>query len=70
MGNPINEKVGAWLLVTGNNQNKLADAIGITQPTLASRLDGTSKWKWDEVLALADLFDVSLNDLAGKREGD
>ena len=69
MSSPINEKVGAWLLVSGNTRADLADAIGISRPALANRLDGTAKWNWDEVITLAGLLGTSLNELAGIREG-
>jgi len=65
MENKINEKVGAWLLVNGNTQEMLAQKIGITRPTLASRLKGESKWTWDEVVQIAQITDCSLNYLAG-----
>lgn len=61
----INEKLGAWLLATGNTREKLADEIGITRPTLASRLNGDSKWNWDEVIRVSKITNTSLNELAG-----
>ena len=65
----INEKVGAWLLQEGNTRAKLADAIGITRPTLNARLDGSAQWRFCEVVALADVLGVSLNALAGITDG-
>ena len=65
----INQKVGAWLLVSGNTREKLSDAVGITRPTLASRLDGTTQWRFCEVVRLADVLGVSLNALAGITDG-
>lgn len=65
MGNRINEKVGAWLLISGHNQEILARKLGITRPTLSSRLKGDSKWTWDEVIIIAKTTDCSLNYLAG-----
>lgn len=61
----INEKLGAWLLQSGHTLDKLADGIGITRPTLASRLSGDSKWKWDEVVKVSQITGASLNELAG-----
>lgn len=55
----INKEIGAWLLVNGNTQDKLAEVIGLTRPTLATRIDGDSDWKWSEVCKLADLFSCS-----------
>lgn len=62
----INEKIGAWLLVNGNTRTKLADGLGITRPTLASRLSGKSKWSWDEITKLSQITGASLNELAGR----
>lgn len=65
MNRIINEKLGAWLLVSGNTREKLADEIGITRPTLNGRLDGKSKWTWEEVIEIARITKCSLNELAG-----
>lgn len=61
----INEKLGAWLLENGNSREKLAKEIGITRPTLNGRLDGKSKWYWDEVIEIARITGASLDELAG-----
>ena len=61
----INEKVGAWLLKEGNTRDVLAQALGITRPTLAARLAGDTKWYWGEVVLLARFLGVSLDELAG-----
>ena len=65
MNTIINEKLGAWLLKSGNTRDKLAAEIGITRPTLNGRLDGKSKWLWDEVIEVARITECSLNELAG-----
>lgn len=61
----INEKLGAWLLVNGNTREKLSEELGMTRPTLASRLNGTSKWEWEEVINVSRLTSCSLDWLAG-----
>ena len=61
----INEKVGAWLIENGNTREVLAEKIGITRPTLNSRLNGDSKWHWSEVVKVAEITNCSLNELAG-----
>ena len=66
----INEKVGAWLLVSGNSKSLLAEKLGISRQTLADRLDGTAKWKWEEMLRLAEVLGCTLNDLAGVEGGE
>ena len=65
MTQQINEKIGAWLLENGNTREVLADKIGITRPTLNSRLAGDSKWYWGEVVKVAEITKCSLNELAG-----
>ena len=65
MGNPINEKVGAWLLVDGNTRSSLAEALGISRQSLGSRLDGSAKWGWEEVVKLAEILGTDVNALAG-----
>ena len=65
MTQQINEKIGAWLLENGNTREVLADKIGITRPTLNSRLSGESKWYWQEVVKVAEITKCSLNELAG-----
>lgn len=65
MDSLINEKVGAWLLMSGNSRENLANEIGISRPTLASRLSGKSKWNWDEVVKLAKIVGCTLDEMAG-----
>lgn len=68
MTNKINEKAGAWLLVSGNTQAKLAEALGITRPTLSGRLSGDSKWTWEEVVKLSRLTGCTLNELVDDQQ--
>lgn len=65
MTDQINEKIGAWLLKEGNSRSLLAEELGISRPALLNRLNGSSKWNWDEVLRLSQLLGCSLNELAG-----
>ena len=65
MNDIINEKLGAWLLVNGNTRSKLAEEIGISRPTLNTRLAGKSNWEWEEVIRIAKTVGCTLNDLAG-----
>lgn len=65
MTDRINEKIGAWLLADGHTLEKLATEIGITRPTLRTRLNNESKWNWDEVVAVARLTGSTLDELAG-----
>lgn len=61
----INEKLGAWLIQEGHTRELLASEIGITRPTLKSRLDGTTPWVWDEVKRISLITGASLDELAG-----
>lgn len=61
----INEKLGAWLLREGNTQARLAEEIGISRPTLAGRLQGKTKWNWEDVLAISRITGATLDELAG-----
>lgn len=63
----INEKVGAWLLDKENTRELLASELGITRQTLAERLNGRTKWRWDEVVGISRITHASLDELAGIR---
>lgn len=65
MTDRINEKLGAWLLKDGNTREVLAQAIGISRPALQNRLNGTSKWYWEEVVKVSQITGSSPNELAG-----
>ena len=65
MNDRINEKVGAWLLEDGNTRIRLAAELHISRPALDKRLNGKTKWKWEEVLVVARLTGSTLDDLAG-----
>ena len=64
MTEKINEKLGAWLVQTGHSKQQLADEIGLSRPALRQRLDGTAKWKWDEVVKVSEITGCTLNELA------
>ena len=61
----INQKLGAWLLENNKTRGELAYEIGITRATLADRLSGKAKWRWDEVIEISRITDTSLDELAG-----
>lgn len=70
MTDRINEKLGAWLLQPGNDRDKLAEQIGITLPTLRERLAGRNQWKWSEVIRVAEITGCTLDELAGRKDGE
>ena len=63
--NAINEKIGAWLLKDGNTREQLAKELDMTRPTLNGRIEGKSKWLWNDVVKLSRVVGCSLNELAG-----
>lgn len=65
MTDKINEKLGAWLLEEGHTREILAQRIGISRPALLARLNGSSKWNWEEVIEVAKITGCDLNELAG-----
>ena len=68
--NRINEKIGAWLLEKGHTQTKLAGILGISTVCLGDKISGKTDWSWSQAKALADLFECSLDDLAGMTDDD
>ena len=65
MTDVINEKLGAWLLKSGNTRDVLAEKLNISRPALQNRLNGTSKWYWEEVIRVSQITGSSPNELAG-----
>lgn len=61
----FNEKLGAWLLKKENTKTELAKRLGISRPTLDNRINGTSKWTWEEAVLVAEITGCTLDDLAG-----
>lgn len=64
----IAEKVGAWLLVSGNTKQLLSDKLGMSVGALNNRLSGETEWSWSEVCKLAEITGCSLSDFATKPE--
>ncbi len=60
----INEKLGAWLLEDGHTRDQLAKELGMSRPTLQNRINGTTKWEWEEVVKVSLLTGCTLNELA------
>lgn len=58
----INERLHAFL--STHTEDDLADAIGISRPTLDARLSGRIEWSWREVVRIASLVGCSLDELA------
>lgn len=58
----IAEKVGAWLLASGNTKQLLADKLRMSVGTLNNRLSGEFEWSWNEVCELAEIIGCKLSD--------
>ena len=59
----IRERVGAYLESTGATKQSVANALGITTVTLASKLRGDSAFDLEQAFRLADLMDCKVDDL-------
>ena len=59
----IRERLGAYLERTGATKQSVADALGITTVTLASKLRGDSCFDLDQAFRLADLMGCRVDDL-------
>ena len=59
----IAEKVGAWLLQSGNTKQDLANELGMSAFTLSIKLRGETEWSWSQVCKIADVLGCSLSDL-------
>jgi DNA-binding XRE family transcriptional regulator len=59
----IRERLGAYLARTGATKQSVADALGITTVTLASKLRGDSLFDLEQAFRLADLIGCRVDDL-------
>lgn len=59
------EKIKALRQRQQLTQGDLAAFLGMTRPTYASREDGSTSWRIDELQRLAPYFGVSISDLIG-----
>ncbi len=59
----IRERVGAYLERTGATKQSVAEALGISTVTLASKLKGESVFDLKQAFALADLIGCKVDDL-------
>ncbi len=59
----VTANVRAEAVRRGYNQIGLADALGMTQAQVTRRWKGSPLWTFDELDAIADLFDIPVTDL-------
>lgn len=63
MSQTMQDRIGSWLLEKGHTKRGLAKELGISESTLANRLNGTHGWKWREIAALSQLLGCSVAEL-------
>ena len=59
------EKIKALRQRQALTQGDLSSERGMTRPTYASREDGSTQWRLDELETLAKLFGVQVTELIG-----
>lgn len=59
----IRERLGAYLERTGATKQSVANELGITTVTLASKLRGESLFDLEQAFKLADLIGCKVDDL-------
>lgn len=64
----LGERVHQLMWRAKISQTALAPKLGLTQAGLSKKLRGDRGWSLDEVLAVSDLFGVSLNYLFGRED--
>lgn len=64
----INERIKMLRTSNGLTQKQLADAINVSEVSLQRFEYGSSRPSLDTLIALADLFDVSLDYLCGRSD--
>ena len=62
------EKLKEMRMLCGMTQRQVADALGISQPSYIRYENGSSEPTLENLARLADLFDVSVDFLLGRKE--
>lgn len=62
--------IRAEMARSGMNTSDLADFLGVSYGAANNRLIGTTKFAADEIIALADHFDVSIDYLCCRGESN
>ena len=67
-GNDVNDltlrvsgEVRAWMARRGVRQQDLAERLGITQPSLSSRLRGRTRWTINDLVVVAETLNVPVS---------
>lgn len=67
---PLTQSVRERLKAAGISQERVAVVLGLTQPMISRRVLGKTPWRADELVAIADAFDIPLAELYGKTARD
>lgn len=59
----IKERLAAYVARTGTSKRDVANALGISLPTLYNKLRGDSEFTLAQAFALADMMGCSVDDL-------
>ena len=63
----LNDEIRRLRKASGLNQVSFADKMGVSQSTVASWENGTRRPDLDALCRIADLFNVSLDELLGRK---
>ena len=64
----LNDEIRRLRKASGLNQVSFADKMGVSQSTVASWENGTRRPDLDALCKIADLFNVSLDELLGRKQ--
>nr|ADB77870.1 hypothetical protein pTSC1.7c [Streptomyces sp. x4(2010)] len=59
----LNETIRLLLTRTGKRHADLAEAVGITRGSMTLRLQGKSRWRLDDLPAVAEIFGLTVCEL-------
>lgn len=59
----INEHISRFVKDTGTTKDAIAARIGLSRSAFYTRTNGTRPWILDEVIALADVLGITIQEL-------
>lgn len=60
---PVSAEIRARLARSGRLQTELAEAIGLSQPSVSDRLTGAREWRIGELRRVAEFFGTTAGEL-------
>ena len=60
-------EVKAWMARLGYRQVDIANALGVTQTQVSSRLRGQTQFTFEQLIKIAAAMGITLNDLLGEQ---